>query len=72
MPKIIINGGEPLEGCPPSWELANRWQKDANANKSDDEPRWSFDCGFKLDFDGSLLDVSSRGELKVSRSCARH
>lgn len=23
-------------------------------------PKWSFDCGFKLDYDGSLVTVSSR------------
>lgn len=60
MPQIIINGGDPLPGCPESWEQANAWEDAANEPKSDYVPHWKFDCGFKLDFDGGLLDVSSR------------
>ena len=59
--RIIINGGNPLPGCPESYEEANEWANKANENKDEyDVPRWSFDCGFKLDFDGSLLCISSR------------
>lgn len=63
---VIICGGNPLPGCPESWERAYELQKQMNGgvDKDDDEyrdrPRWRFDCGFKLDFDGPLLDVSSR------------
>lgn len=57
---IIINGGDPLPGCPSSYEEANSWADEVNKDKSSSEPRWSFDCGFKLDFDGPILKVSSR------------
>lgn len=63
---IIINGGNALPGCPESWEEARSIEKNFNdgIEKDDadyrDRPRWSFDCGFKLDFDGPLLNVSSR------------
>jgi hypothetical protein len=56
---IIFNGGNPLEGCPKSYEEADAWASDANGEK-EDGPLWSFDCGFKLDYDGSLLSISSR------------
>ena len=63
---VIVNGGNPLPGCPESWEQAREIEKGLNGGitKDDDEwqdkPRWSFDCGFKLDYDGDLLRVSSR------------
>jgi hypothetical protein len=56
---IIFNGGNPLKGCPTSWEEANKWIEEANG-ENEDGPLWSFDCGFKLDYDGSLLSISSR------------
>ena len=44
-----------------NWEKAKEWQEKANEKKDIyDEPKWSWDCNFKLDFDGSLLKVSSR------------
>lgn len=43
-----------------NWESAKEWQELANKNKQTDEPRWQFDCGFKLDFDGGLINVTSR------------
>lgn len=44
-----------------NWENAKAWQEKANEKKEIyDEPKWSWDSGFKLDFDGSLLRVSSR------------
>lgn len=44
-----------------TWENARAWQAAANEKKEiHDEPEWKWDCGFKLDFDGSLLRVSSR------------
>jgi hypothetical protein len=59
--KIIINGGPPMPGCPKSWEEAHEWEENSNKNKRDDyEPRWHFDCGYKLDFDGPLFHVLSR------------
>lgn len=63
---VIINGGNPLPGCPESWDQAYRLEKEMNGgkDKDDDEwhdrPRWKFDCGFKLDFDGPILDINSR------------
>jgi len=58
---IIMNGGNPLEGCPKDWDEAKKIQENLNLNKQEfGEPLWKFDCGFKLDFDGSLLRVSSR------------
>jgi len=61
---VVINGGNPLPGCPKSYDEANAWADKANEGKGDPgnwyEPMWSFDCGFKLDFDGPLVDVSSR------------
>jgi hypothetical protein len=37
------------------WNEARDWEKKANKNKEEHmEPKWSFDCGFKLDFDGSF------------------
>jgi hypothetical protein len=59
--EIIMNGGNPLPGCPTNWDEAQLWEDMANYNKSEyDEPMWKFDCGFKLDFDGPILRVSSR------------
>lgn len=62
---VIVNGGNSLPGCPKDWDEANALQAKMNEGKGDEEeyrnqPRWRFDCGFKLDFDGPLLDVSSR------------
>lgn len=62
----ILNGGNPLPGCPESWEQAYEIEKQLNngVTKDDDDynsaPRWDFDCGFKLDFDGPLMHISSR------------
>lgn len=55
---LIINGGNPLEGCPKSWDEANIWA--AKANKDDGTIQWRWDCGFKLDYDGEIVGVSSR------------
>ncbi len=58
---LIFNGGDPLDGCPKSYNEANNWADRCNQDKDkNDEPVWSFDCGFKLDFDGPILSVSSR------------
>lgn len=44
-----------------TWENAKAWKEKANETKeSYGEPKWSWDCNFKLDFDGSLLRISSR------------
>ena len=59
--KFIINGGNPLPGCPETWEEANTIEARLNEGKNEnDEPFWDFDCGFKLDFDGPIMSVSSR------------
>ena len=58
---MIMSGGDPLEGCPENFNIANKWADTANiAKDKNHEPIWSFDCGFKLDFDGPILEVSSR------------
>lgn len=43
-----------------NWDNAKAWQDAANAQKEFDEPKWRWDCSFKLDFDGPILSVSSR------------
>ena len=60
-PTIIMNGGEPLGDCPNDFSEADAWAAGANGgNSSTSHPMWGFDCGFKLDYDGPLLSVSSR------------
>jgi len=60
----ILNGGDPLPGCPENWDEARKWQDSVNKaneeNEDYDGPMWVFDCGFKLDFDGPILRISSR------------
>ncbi len=44
-----------------NWDDAKLWQEKANEKKEvGNEPKWCWDCNFKLDFDGSLLSISSR------------
>jgi hypothetical protein len=57
---IILNGGNPLPGCPKDWEEARSIEIIMNKNKLEYEPQWRFDCGFKLDYDCDLLSISSR------------
>lgn len=62
---IIINGGNALPGCPNDWDEARLIELKLNNGVEKDDAeygalRWSFDCGFKLDFDGSLVRISSR------------
>ncbi|MBO9660252.1 MAG: hypothetical protein J7527_15640 [Chitinophagaceae bacterium] len=62
---VIMNGGDPLPGCPTSWEEAYAWMDRVNGeryekNGSCNRPMWSWDCGFKLDYDGPLFKVCSR------------
>ena len=54
----IINGGNPLNDCPTDWEWAENWAEGANKNSEGID--WNWDCGFKLDYDGPILRVSSR------------
>lgn len=65
----IINGGNPLNDCPTNSDDANKWQNLANEEDPDCEdsnpfnmfrPKWRWDCGFKLDYDGGMLSISSR------------
>ena len=59
--EIIFNGGDPIGNCPRTWDEAYQIQDKANFAKDEfNEPLWKFDCGFKLDFDGPLVSVSSR------------
>jgi ABC-type glycerol-3-phosphate transport system substrate-binding protein len=58
---VIVDGGDPLPGCPASWDEAHEWADRVNKDGNKSEvPFWSWDCGFKLDFDGPLVSVSSR------------
>ena len=41
------------------WKNAKRWQETEN-EKSKTDIKWSFDCGYKLDFDGGIVTVESR------------
>ena len=45
-----------------NWDNAQQWADKANEEKQiqEIEPRWSWDCGLKLDYDGGLIRVSSR------------
>lgn len=45
-----------------NWDKAYAWADEANKDKDIEEiqPRWSWDCGLKLDYDGGLLRISSR------------
>lgn len=46
---------------PLTWDRAYRWANFANRDKPEfGVPKWKWDCGFKLDFDGPLLRVYSR------------
>ena len=60
MELTIICGGNSLEGCPTDWEEAKVIFEKMNDGKTSNEPQWSFDCGFKLDYDGGLLSIGSR------------
>lgn len=59
---VVVNGGNPLEGCPKDLDEARLIERKLNEGKAEDksEPLYSFDCGFKLDYDGPLLRISSR------------
>ena len=59
---LIINGGNNLKDCPTSYDEADKWAENANkdSNGSWERPEWSFDCGYKLDYDGAILRVTSR------------
>jgi hypothetical protein len=61
MPTLIFNGGPSLPGAPENWDQARQIEKSFNPEDEDYEgPRWSFDCGFKLDYDGDIVRISSR------------
>ena len=38
-----------------NWESARKWEEKVNNDKTESEPKWSWDCGFKLDFDGEII-----------------
>ena len=46
--------------CPATFKDADEWAENANGEQEYGVPIWSWDCNFKLDFDGSLLRLSSR------------
>lgn len=61
----VFNGGNALDGCPKSYDEADQIELTLNSGESKEDwegmsPRWSFDCGYKLDYDGPLISVSSR------------
>lgn len=66
MVTVIVQGGEPLGDCPTSWEEAEVWERKVNNLEEGEELKykegvnWSWDCGFKLDYDGGLVTVNSR------------
>lgn len=61
MIKIISNGGDPLKDCPTDYGIADKWAAFANRGTEKGQgPVWSWDCGFKLDFDGPIVKFSSR------------
>ena len=44
-----------------NWDNAEAWEEQVNLGKDSwAEPQWNWDCGFKLDFDGPFIHVSSR------------
>jgi hypothetical protein len=57
---VIMNGGNPLPGCPADWDEAKLIEDKLNDGKDHNGRKWSFDCGFKLDFDGPIIIISSR------------
>jgi len=60
MVDTFVNDKQPLKGCPKSWKEAYGWTDAANKNKEGVDVKWDFDCGYKLDYDGELIYVSSR------------
>lgn len=57
---FIINGGNLLDDSL-DWDYAKQWEQDANKDREiHNYPIWGFDCGFKLDYDGGIVSVSSR------------
>jgi len=42
------------------WKQAEKWKEEANSTERNYDMEWSWDCGFKLDYDGPLIHVSSR------------
>jgi len=60
--EMVFNGGEPIGDCPQTWEQAKEWESLSNGVVciGFPKPTWRFDCGFKLDYDGPLIDISSR------------
>lgn len=59
--QVIINGGEPLKDCPNDPKEAKKWMDQANESREEfNQPHWSWDCGYKLDFDGPVISISSR------------
>lgn len=57
--KFKIDNREFWRNYPEEAGIASRkWAEQQNEKKSNVE--WSWDCGFKLDYDGDLINVSSR------------
>jgi hypothetical protein len=57
---VILNGGDPIKDCPTDWKDAEKWAEDANKDTPYRCPKWRWDCGYKLDYDGGMVTVSSR------------
>lgn len=48
---------------PKSWDEARAWEDGANEGRKHcghSVPLWSFDCGFKLDYDGPMVQLYCR------------
>ncbi len=43
-----------------TWDNAKLWSSKANGNKKENDAKWSWDCNFKLDFDGDVVSFISR------------
>lgn len=57
MRKLIINGGIPLKDCPRNHEEAQAIAEKMNLHS---KLQWKFDSGFKLDYDGEIIQILSR------------
>jgi hypothetical protein len=49
-----------MMNIPSKYEEAHEWADKINEKNGEFSPKWSWDCGYKLDFDGRLLYISSR------------
>jgi hypothetical protein len=58
-PTVITNGGDPMNDCPTDWDAAQAIAEKMNS-RAPSGIKWRWDCGFKLDYDGGIITISSR------------